>query len=33
MDKLVFWACIALMCAGFLIPGLGQIGAMILLIR
>lgn len=32
-DRAVFWVCIALLCAGFLLPGLGQIGASILLTR
>ncbi len=32
-DRYVFWGCITLMCAGFVLPGLGQIGATLLLVR
>lgn len=33
VDSTIFWVAIVLMVAGFVLPGLGQIGAMILLTR
>jgi hypothetical protein len=33
VDSTIFWVAIVLMVAGFVLPGLGQIGATILLTR
>ena len=33
IDRLIFWGCIAMMIAGFVLPGLGQIGATVLILR
>ena len=33
VERMILFVCIALMIGGFLLPGLGQIGATILLMR
>lgn len=33
IDRCAFWGCIVLLCAGFIVPGLGQVGTMILLMQ